>query len=144
MDVCNTLKTEYPLDIQYNNPRLCAVGIIEPQYKMSHLVHLELCRFVQDEFKEYQPKMFKSNLTKSLIIIQDLIKAISDGSYDAFNYTFYLDQPILDTLKDSYSLQSKNKIKVRYSKPFFEFLNEINHNQKSIYNDESYEIVKNH
>lgn len=143
LDVCNPLKTEYPLDISYNNPSLYPVPLREPQYKISHLVFLELCRFIQDEFKEYSPKMFKSNLTKSLIKIQNLVNDISNGGYDIFNYNFSLDMPKIDTQRNFYIDQTRNNFNVLYSKPFFEFLNEVNKNECSIYNDESYEIVKN-
>ncbi|KAK8895700.1 hypothetical protein M9Y10_013584 [Tritrichomonas musculus] len=143
LDVCCPLKTEYPLNITYNGPNLSPISIHEPEYKVSHLVFLELCRFIANEIKEYSPKMFKSNLTKSLIKIQNLIKDISKGTYDDFKYAFYLDQPTFDTLKKEYYNQSNIHINVLYSKPFFDFLNDINEDKKSIYNDESYEIIKN-
>lgn len=63
--------------------------------------------------------------------------------FDVFQHIFYLDPPTLDTSKRFYDNLSRNNIKVLYSKPFFEFLNEIHHNENSIYNDQSYEIVKN-
>lgn len=108
LDVCNPLKTEYPLDIQYNNPRLYPIRIRDPQYKISHLAFVELCRFIQDEYKDYSPKMFKSNLTKSLIKIQNLVKNISNGAYDVFKYRFSLDKPRLDTSRNIYDDHSLN------------------------------------
>ena len=143
LDVCNPLKTEYPLDMSYNNPSLYSVSLREPQYKISYLVFLELCRFIQDEFKDYSPKMFKSNLTKTCIRIQNLIKDLSNGNYDAFRFVFYLDPPTLDTMRDRYNSQSQIRLNVLYSKPYFHFLNELSHNENSIYNSESYEIIKN-
>lgn len=67
---------------------------------------------------------------------------MSNKRYDAFQYIFYLDPPTLDTLRQNYINQSRINVSVLYSKAYFNFLNEINHNQNSIYNDESYEIVK--
>ena len=142
LDVCNPLKTEYPLSMTYNNPQICSVSLEEPQYTISGLVYLELCRFIADEYKEYSPKMFKSNLTKTCIRIQNLIKDLSKGHYDAFQYIFTQDPPTLDTLRHTYINKSRMRINVLYSKSFFNLLNELNDNQNSIYNDESYEIVK--
>ena len=77
LDVCNPLKTKYPLNMAYNGPNLSPVSISEPEYKLSGLVFLELCRFISDEIKEYSPKMFGMDLTKTLIKIQNLVKDVS-------------------------------------------------------------------
>ena len=143
LDVCNPLKTEYPLNMSYNAPRMVHVSLKEPEYKISDLVFLELCRFIADESKDYSPKMFKSNLTKTLIRIQTLIKDMSKGRYGNFKETLYLDPPTSDTNRTTYNNQASTLIVVLYSKPFFDFLNELHHHENSIYNDESYEIVKN-
>lgn len=140
--VCNPLLTEYPLPIEMNSPQIDHTDLTFPKFQVSQFVFLELARFVGEEFSNYSPKMFNTNLTKTLIQIQEFLKKLPGEGSDTFQYYFTLDQPTVDTDEKEYSEQSHYEINVLYSHSFFHFLNEINRGENSIYNDECYEIVK--
>lgn len=142
IDICNPLKTDYPLSVNYNSPHINHVYLTLPQYKLSSLSFLEIAKFIVKEFKEYSPIKFKTKLTKQLIKIQTFFKKLAINVCDTFHFVFTLDEPTVDTIQSNYIQQEKNKLTVIYTYAFFDFLNEINNHQKSIFNKESFEIIK--
>ena len=81
-------------------------------------------------------------MTKQLIKIQTFFKKLAINVCDTFHFVFTLDEPTVDTIQSNYIQQEKNKLTVIYTYAFFDFLNEINNHQKSIFNKESFEIIK--
>lgn len=142
IDLCNPLKTEHPLSMKVNSPEIEHVYLNHPQYKMSSFVFLEICRFIEKEFRLFSPKLFKTKHTKQLMKIQAFLRKLVCNVCDTFRFVFTLDKPTIDTIQDYYFKQEKYRIIVNYSHNFFDFLNEINGRQNSIFNDESFEIIK--
>lgn len=142
INVCNPLKTEHPLSMKFNSPEIDHIYLNPPQFKLSSFVFLEIARFIDKEFKQYSPKMFNTKGTKQLIKIQIFLRKLAFNACDTFRFVFTLDKPTIDTIQSYYNEQEKIRINVIYTHTFFDFLNEINNHQKSIFNDESFEIIK--
>ena len=138
IDICNPLKEENTLGMQYNSPTIYPIEYKDIEVLPSAQCWLECVKYVVNYSKTYKYQDYNNRLTKMMIGIQELVK---DCSSRLFERTFYLERPNEDTNIYVYRNQERS-YNILYHPGYFNLLEELNKWNHILYNEDNYKIVE--